>query len=116
MGQSPRPRPVRLASKLRQIRSLLHLTQEQLAETVNHIASPPQPGHISEFELGKREPSLLFLLAIARLANLPMECLVDDDLALPEKLPIDLKTGAPRTTVKAPPGTNRETRKVERKR
>ena len=87
MGQSPRPRPKRLAPKLRQIRSLLGLTQEQMAEAVKHVPSPPQPGHISEYELGKREPSLLFLLAVVRMANLPMEVLVDDELDIPEKLP-----------------------------
>jgi transcriptional regulator with XRE-family HTH domain len=72
--------------KLRQIRSSLQLTQEQMAEALKHIASPPQPGHISEFELGKREPSLLFLLAVARLTGVPMELLVDDKLDLPEDL------------------------------
>ena len=92
MGQSPRPRPKRLASKLRQARILLQLTQEQMAEAVKYIASPPQPGHISEFELGKREPSLLFLLAIARLASIPMELLIDDELDLPESLPVRSKS------------------------
>lgn len=86
MGQSPRPRPKRLAAKLRQLRSLLNLTQEQLAEALKDIESPPQPGHISEFENGRREPSLLFLLAITRLAGITMELLVDDEADLPVKL------------------------------
>lgn len=86
MGQSPRLRPKRLALKLRQIRILLGLTQEQMADRLKHIESPPQPGHISEFENGKRELSLLFLLAVSRLAGIPMEILVDDELNLPEKL------------------------------
>ena len=87
MGQSPRPRPKRLAPKLRQIRALLDLTQEQMADAVKHIESSPQPGHISEFENGRREPSLLFLLAVSRLAGVPMEFLVDDELNLPKHLP-----------------------------
>lgn len=87
MGQAARPRPKRLALKLRQLRKLLDLTQEQLATALNHIESAPQPGHISEFEKGRREPSLLFLLAVTRLAGVPMELLVDDDLDLPERLP-----------------------------
>jgi transcriptional regulator with XRE-family HTH domain len=87
MGQSPRPRPKRLAPKLRQIRSMLGFTQEQMAEKLKHVESPPQPGHISEFENGRREPSLLFLLAIGRLAGLPMELMVDDELDLPDHLP-----------------------------
>lgn len=86
MGQSARPRPRRLAAKLRQIRLSLELTQEQFASAVSHIESPPQPGHISEFENGRREPSLLFLLAVARLSGIPMEILVDDEEDLPVKL------------------------------
>lgn len=112
MGQSPRPRPKHLAAKLRQIRSLLHLTQEQMAEALNYIPSPPQPGHISEFELGKREPSLLFLLGVARLANLPMEWLVDDEIDLPEKLPANSKRKAPRATVKVATSKKRQNRRV----
>lgn len=87
MGQSPRPRPKCLATKLRQLRELLNLTQEQLAESVGYIESPPQPGHVSEYERGRREPSLLFLLAVSRLANIRMEVLVDDNLDIPVKLP-----------------------------
>jgi transcriptional regulator with XRE-family HTH domain len=87
MGQAARPRPKRLALKLRQLRKLLDLTQEQLATSLNHIESAPQLGHISEFEQGRREPSLLFLLAITRLTGVSMELLVDDDLDLPERLP-----------------------------
>jgi transcriptional regulator with XRE-family HTH domain len=87
MGQSPRPRPTQLAAKLRQIRTMLGFTQEQMANAVRHIESPPQPGHISEFENGRREPSLLFLLAVARLAGVLMEVLVDDALDLPKTLP-----------------------------
>ena len=86
MGQSPRPRPERLATKLRQIRMLLDLTQEQMAEQLKHIESPPQPGHISEFERGRREPSLLYLLAVARLAGVSMDVLVDDHVNLPKRL------------------------------
>jgi len=44
-------------------------------------------GRISEFELGKREPSLLTLLAYGRVAGIHLEDLVDDDVALPAELP-----------------------------
>jgi transcriptional regulator with XRE-family HTH domain len=57
-----------------------------MAERLKYIESPPQPGHISEFESGRREPSLLFLLAVARLAGVPMEILVDDELDVPNNL------------------------------
>jgi transcriptional regulator with XRE-family HTH domain len=57
-----------------------------MSERLNHIESPPQPGHISEFENGRREPSLLFLLAVARLAGVSLEILLDDELDLPNRL------------------------------
>jgi transcriptional regulator with XRE-family HTH domain len=86
MGQRQRPRPKRLSEKLRQIRERLDLTQQEMAERLQHIESPPQPGHISEFENGRREPSLIYLLSVARMAGLQMERLVDDDLDLPKRL------------------------------
>jgi transcriptional regulator with XRE-family HTH domain len=100
MGQSPRPRPKRLGEKLRQVRLALGLTQEQMAERLKDIESPPKPGHISEFELGRREPSLLFLLAAARLAGVPMENLVDDSLEVADT-PAGPGTGARRKRVGA---------------
>jgi transcriptional regulator with XRE-family HTH domain len=57
---------------------------------VKHLANAKvslKPGHISEYESGKREPPLPVLLRYARLAGVPMEMLVDDDLDLPEHLP-----------------------------
>lgn len=83
MGTSRRPRPARLAAKLRQIRTSLDLTQEQMGDLLTTRKSSVYPGHVSEFERGKREPSLLALLAYARAARIPMETLVDDKLNLP---------------------------------
>jgi transcriptional regulator with XRE-family HTH domain len=42
---------------------------------------------ISEYERGIREPPLPILLRYARLAAVPTEVLIDDDLDLPNKLP-----------------------------
>jgi transcriptional regulator with XRE-family HTH domain len=39
---------------------------------------------VSNFELGTREPDLLVVLRYARLAGVPMETIVDDNLSLPE--------------------------------
>lgn len=86
MGQKRRPQPARLPEKLLKIRTLLRLSQEEMAERLKHIPSPPQPGMISRIETGKREPSLLLLLEISRMAGLPMEYLVDDNLDIPDKL------------------------------
>jgi hypothetical protein len=47
---------------------------------------------ISKYELDKNEPPLMILLQYARLANVYMEALVDDDLTLPNKLPSQTKS------------------------
>lgn len=87
MGTSRRPRPLRLGGKLREIRQSLDLTQEQIGKKLEKPKAPVRPGHVSEFETGKREPSLLVLLAYARLVRIPMEMLVDDEMELPARLP-----------------------------
>jgi transcriptional regulator with XRE-family HTH domain len=86
MGTKKRPVPARLPEKLLKIRRLLDLTQEQLAERVSHLPSAPQPGHISRFEQGLREPNLIYLLEISRLSGVPLEVLLDDKLDVPDKL------------------------------
>jgi transcriptional regulator with XRE-family HTH domain len=86
MGAARRPQPLRLGSKLLQIRRSLGLTQEQMARVLGDLPSPPQPAHISRFEQGVREPSLLVLLAYARVAVVAVEVLIDDKLDLPTNL------------------------------
>jgi hypothetical protein len=44
-------------------------------------------GRISEYELNVREPSLLILLAYARIAGVHLEDIVDDAVDLPARLP-----------------------------
>jgi len=39
-------------------------------------------GRISDYESGKRVPTILTLLAYARAAKIPLEQIVDDDLEL----------------------------------
>lgn len=87
MGRSRRPRPVRLAAKLRQIRTALGLTQQQMFERLGETRTPLYRGHIGEYETGSREPPMLVVLRYARVAGVPMEMLVDDDLDLPDALP-----------------------------
>ena len=86
MGTNPRVRPRRLAEKLRYIRLSLDLTQAELVRklSVEELATQSK---ISEFESGRRDPSLLILLQYSRLAGIHMEDLVDDKADLPEKLP-----------------------------
>jgi transcriptional regulator with XRE-family HTH domain len=86
MGVRPRQRPKRLAAKLRAIRDALGLSQTQMLKRLE-AEGMIVPGQISEFESGKREPSLIVLLRYARLAVLCVDVLIDDELDLPAKLP-----------------------------
>ena len=83
---NPRPRPMRLAEKLLQIRTGLGLSQTQMLDRLG-LGEIMHYGRISEYEQDKREPSLITLLAYARAANVHLEDIVDDDFDLPRKLP-----------------------------
>ncbi|MBV9923896.1 MAG: helix-turn-helix transcriptional regulator [Acidobacteria bacterium] len=86
MGTKARPKPERLAEKLRQIRLTLGLTQMEMPKRLG-AESVIRHARISDYELGLREPSLMILLSYARLAGVHMEALVDDELDLPDRLP-----------------------------
>jgi len=77
MGHA-RPRPKRLAEKLLQIRTMLGLSQSKLAKRIGVEAYTT----ISKFEHNVNEPSLMTLLAYAKLAGVRVEDLIDDDLNL----------------------------------
>jgi len=77
-----RPQPRRLAAKLRKVRLNLNLTQQQMAALVGQRKSPVYPGHVSEFEAGRREPSLLVLLKYSRVSGVSVETLIDDEINL----------------------------------
>jgi len=72
-------RPKRLAEKLLTIRQDLGLSQSQMVQRLNFKG---QYGRISEYELGKRQPSVLVLLSYARVAGLHIDDLVDDETDL----------------------------------
>lgn len=86
MGVRPRPRPERLAEKLLAVRTALDLSQTQAVKHLD-VEGMIVPGQISEFETGKREPSLPVLLRYARAAGVCVDVLIDDELDLPRKLP-----------------------------
>jgi transcriptional regulator with XRE-family HTH domain len=94
MGRGRRLQPKKLNNKLQRIRAFLGLTQDQMADRLKILVpdSSVHPGHISQFEAGKREPSLLVLLAYAKMAEVSTDHLIDDKLDLPERLPSSHKT------------------------
>jgi len=83
---NPRPKPERLAEKLREIRLGLGFSQTKMLKQLGREESMHY-GRISEYEGGKREPTLMTILQYARAAGVHMEDIVDDELDLPEKLP-----------------------------
>ena len=86
MGKRARPKQEHLAGKLLQIRLALGLSQSEMLRRLG-LEDGMVAARISEFELGKNEPPLKVLLRYARVANVSMEAIVDDDLDLPAKLP-----------------------------
>jgi transcriptional regulator with XRE-family HTH domain len=77
MGHA-RPRPQNLAAKLLRIRLALKLSQPQLAQRLG----VRDYSDLSKYELNKNEPPLMVLLAYARLAEIPVENLIDDQINL----------------------------------
>ena len=88
MGSANRVKPEKLPGKLKTIRIGLDLTFEDLIEKLDLPDIPLYRASISQYESGKREPPLIVLLKYARMANVYLETLVDDELELPEKLPV----------------------------
>ena len=93
MGRGRRPRPRNLNYKLSEIRRRLEITQEEMAKRLIEFGAERtmSSGYVADFETGKREPSLLALLAYTRMVKVTMEALVDDEMELPRKLPGEVK-------------------------
>ena len=82
MGHA-RNRPKRLAEKLLQIREALGLSQREMAERLSERAGVKITyKNISKYERDRSVPFIEVVLAYARLANVLMEVIVDDDLEL----------------------------------
>jgi transcriptional regulator with XRE-family HTH domain len=75
----------RLARKLKAIRVELGLSQSQILERLG-FSEHLFRSNISQYERGHRVPAPPVLLAYARLANVDLSALIDDDLDLPEHL------------------------------
>jgi len=80
MGRGRRPRPKKLHKKLAMIRRRLKITQEEMAKRLIKTGAEKamSSGYVADFETGKREPSLLALLAYAKLFNTSTDILIDD--------------------------------------
>jgi transcriptional regulator with XRE-family HTH domain len=86
MGRASRPKPARLAEKLRHVRTSLGLSQNGMIVRME-LDEVLVREEVSLFEHGLREPPLPVLLQYARAANVYVEVLIDDEVDLPEELP-----------------------------
>ena len=68
-----------LPAKLRAVRNHLGFSQSQIAR---QLAFEPQYNRVSEYERGRRQPSLPVLLSYARLGGIHIDDLVDDSIEL----------------------------------
>ncbi|HEY7180323.1 MAG TPA: helix-turn-helix domain-containing protein [Blastocatellia bacterium] len=90
MPRGARKRPRLPATKLREIRDGLGLSQDGIIERLG-LSTSIHRGKISDFERGVREPDLLTLKAYADEAGVLVDDLIDDDIRLPEKLPATIR-------------------------
>jgi transcriptional regulator with XRE-family HTH domain len=72
-------KPQKIARKLRVIRARLGVSQTGMQRLLKVNGTY---GRISEYERGKRVPTILTLLAYARAAKVPLEEIVDDEMEL----------------------------------
>src|SRR5688500_2393265 len=86
MARYARCKPRLLSKKLLGIRQALRLSQNEMIRKLG-LTNELTQSRISGYELGTREPSLSTLLLYARAVGLCVECLIDDSLELPQKLP-----------------------------
>jgi len=77
-----RAMPKKLGKKLRQIREGLGMSQREIVTALNYKDTPLRASQISQYENSQREPTMMLVLAYARLAKVPMEVLVDDKMKL----------------------------------
>jgi transcriptional regulator with XRE-family HTH domain len=91
MGRASRPKPARLAEKLLYIRAALGLSQNGMISRMG-LGDLLVREEISLFEHGLREPPLPVLLEYARAANIYVDTLIDDEIDLPEELPLTQKS------------------------
>lgn len=91
MGRAARSKPIHLGKKLLRIRQVLGLSQDGMVERLPASDSLTSAS-ISAYELGQREPPLKVMLEYARMANVYLDVLADDELDLPEKLPASPKS------------------------
>jgi transcriptional regulator with XRE-family HTH domain len=84
-AKSKRKQPLRLSSKLLEIRTRLELSQDGMLRQLG-LEDELERDYISKYERGVLEPTLHVLLAYARATGISTDVLIDDEIDLPKKL------------------------------
>jgi len=77
-----RAMPKKLGKKLKQIRLNLGMSQREIVEALKYKDTPLRASQISQYESGQREPTMMLVLAYARLAGISTDVLIDDKIKL----------------------------------
>lgn len=77
-----RAMPKKLGKKLLQIRESLGMSQREIVKALKYHHTPLRASQISQYEQGQREPTMMLVLAYARLAKVSVESLIDDKMKL----------------------------------
>jgi len=85
MGKKPRPKPRRLAKKLRQIRAALGLSQNEILIRMR-LDGEYSRSNLSNYERNRREAPSAIVLGYARLGRIRVDVIVDDQLELADRL------------------------------
>ncbi len=85
MSRKSRLRVKNLPEKLRKIRQALNLSQGGMLQLLD-FEELTDRSVISGYERGEREPPLPVVLRYARVAGVSVDCLIDDELNLPEQI------------------------------
>lgn len=92
MGRAKKPQPEKLAQKLAEVRKYLRKSQEEMAQLIFHQKenSRRERHRVSEYETGRRAPSLLEVFCYAKAVrdltdhkNFNSDDLIDDNRDLP---------------------------------
>lgn len=92
MGRKREEQPKRIAWKLREIRLKLEWTQEEMYQALKAQGASIHPGYVSLYEIGERVPSLLIVLAYARVGGISTDLLIDDGAELTDKFSAERKS------------------------
>lgn len=93
MGKAKRPRPERISEKLLLIRQQINggLSQNEMLKLLG-LETELERDRISKYERGTLEPPIMILLKYAKVANVYLEVIVDDELGLPDEIPAKVKS------------------------